>query len=166
VDRLEDRLIGSEKGEDLDLREVRYPLIDCRQVAISLRRYVYPQREALSRLAQFEEPWLDDRMLGRLREAVDQITRITEELDEVRERSAVVQDELANRISQRMERTMYTLTVVATVMLPLGFLTGLLGINVGGIPGADTGWAFWAVCGGLVALVAVEVLIMRRFKWI
>jgi len=166
LDGLEDQLIGADKGEDLDLRDVRYELIDCRQVAISLRRYVAPQREALNRLAQLEEPWLDDRMMGRLRETVDRVTRITEELDEVRERSAVVQDELANRISQRMERTMYTLTVVATIMLPLGFFTGLLGINVGGIPGTDTGWAFWAVCGGLVTMVVIEVLIMRRFKWL
>lgn len=166
VVNLEDQLVGSDKGEPLDMRDVRSNLIDCRRVAISLRRYVAPQREALNRLAQVEEPWLDDRMQGRLRETVDRVTRITEELDEVRERSAVVQDELASRISQRMERTMYTLTVVATVMLPLGFLTGLLGINVGGIPGADAGWAFWAVCGGLVVVVAIEVLIMRRFKWI
>lgn len=163
---IEDLLVGSEGGEPLDMRAVRYKLIDSRRVAISLRRYVAPQREALNRLSQLEEPWLDERVHGRLRETVDRVTRITEELDEVRERAAVVQDELANRISQRMERTMYTLTVVATIMLPLGFFTGLLGINVGGIPGAETSWAFWAVCGVLVVLVVIEILIMRRFKWI
>lgn len=163
---IEDLLVGSEGGEPLDMRAVRYKLIDSRRVAISLRRYVAPQREALNRLSQLEEPWLDERVHGRLRETVDRVTRITEELDEVRERAAVVQDELANRISQRMERTMYTLTVVATIMLPLGFFTGLLGINVGGIPGTETSWAFWAVCGVLVVLVVIEILIMRRFKWI
>lgn len=163
---LEDKLIGIDGGETLDMRAVRYELIDCRRVAIALRRYINPQRDALARLAQFEEMWLDDRIKGRLRETVDRVTRIVEELDEIRERAAVVQDELINRISQRMEKTMYVLTVVATVMLPLGFLTGLLGINVGGMPGAESPWAFWFVCLGLVGLVVIEIWIMRRFKWI
>jgi zinc transporter len=148
------------------LREVRYTLVDLRRVAISLRRYVAPQRDALNRLSQLDEAWLDERVRGRLRETVDHVTRITEQLDEVRERSAVVQDELMNRLSQRMERTMYVLTVVATIMLPLGFLTGLLGINVAGIPGTETSWAFWAVCGILAAVAVVEVWVLRRLKWL
>jgi zinc transporter len=113
-----------------------------------------------------DEDWLDERVMGRLRETVDRVTRIAEELDEMRERSAVIQDELASRISHRMERTMYVLTVVATIMLPLGFLTGLLGINVGGIPGAETPWAFWAVTIGLIVAVAFEVWLFRKLKWL
>ena len=163
---LEEQLIGSDGAGQPDLREVRRELIDLRRVAISLRRYIAPQRDALGRLSQLDEKWLDERVRGRLRETVDRVTRITESLDEVRERTAVVQDELMNRISQRMERTMYLLTIVATIMLPLGFLTGLLGINVGGIPGADVTWAFWAVCGLLAAVVAIEVWALRHLKWL
>ena len=166
VTALEDQLIGIDGGPQPDLRGVRYRLIDLRRTAISLRRYIAPQRDALARLLQLEEDWLDDRMQGRLRETVDRVTRITEELDEVRERSAVLQDELVNRISQRMERTMYALTLVATVMLPLGFLTGLLGINVGGMPGAETAWAFWAVCAMLAAVTIFEVWLFKRLNWL
>lgn len=163
---LEERLIGSDEGAEPNLREVRYSLIGLRRIAVALRRYIAPQRDALDRLAQLDEPWIDARVRGRLRETVDRVTRITEALDEVRERSALVQDELANRLSQRIERTMYVLTVVATVMLPLGFLTGLLGINVGGIPGAEAEWAFWAVAAGLAVLVLLEVLLFRRLRWL
>lgn len=163
---MEDRLVGSDGGAQPDLRDVRHQLIDLRRMAISLRRYIAPQRDALARLLQQGDAWLGDRVRGRLLETVDRVTRITEELDEVRERSAVVQDELMNRISQRMERTMYALTVVATIMLPLGFLTGLLGINVGGMPGAETGWAFWAVCGALAALAVAEVWLFKRLRWL
>lgn len=163
---LEDQLVGSDDGEAVELRDVRYKLIESRRVAITLRRYINPQREALLRLSQLDEPWIDERVQGRLRETIDRVTRITEELDEIRERTAVVQDELANRISQRMERTMYILTVVATIMLPLGFITGLLGINVGGIPGVESHWAFWIVCASLVVIVIAEVLFLRKNKWI
>lgn len=166
VEELEDQLIGSDGGESVELRDVRYQLIESRRVAISLRRYINPQRDALLRLSQLDEAWIEERVLGRLRETVDRVTRITEELDEIRERSAVVQDELVNRISQRMERTMYILTVVATIMLPLGFITGLLGINVGGVPGVDSPWGFWVVCGILVIIVVFEAIFLRRHKWI
>jgi len=166
VETLEDQLVAAMDGKQGDLREVRAQLVDLRRVAIALRRYIAPQRDALDRLSQFDEVWLDRTVRGRLRETVDRVTRITEALDEVRERSAVIQDELMSRISQRMERTMYALTMVATIILPLGFLTGLLGINVGGMPGADAPWAFWVVCAGLAVTVAFEVWLFRRLKWL
>ncbi len=166
VSDLEDQLIGDDNQAELNPRDLRHKLVNLRRSAISLRRYIAPQRDALNRLSQIEEVWLDDRVQGRLRETVDRVSRIAEQLDDVRERSAVVQDELMNRISHRMERTMYVLTVVATIMLPLGFLTGLLGINVGGIPGAETKWSFWAVCAGLTVLAVIEVWMLKRFKWL
>lgn len=163
---IENKLIDSNNDVKSDMREVRRQLIDIRRTAITLRRFIAPQREALQYLSQLEEPWLDERVHGRLREAVDRVFRIVENLDEVRERSMVVQDELMNRISHRMERTMYALTVVATIMLPLGFLTGLLGINVGGMPGADTDWAFWAVCAMLAAISIVEIWLFKKLRWL
>ncbi len=166
ADDMENLLIETDGKNQQDLRSVRHQLINLRRMAISLRRFIAPQREALSTLSRLDEPWLDERTQGRLRETVNQVTRIIEELDEVRERSVVVQDELMNRISQRMEKTMYALTVVATIMLPLGFLTGLLGINVGGMPGADTSWAFWAVCGMLVLVAVFEIWLFKKFKWL
>lgn len=166
VAELEEKMNQTQDIGPVDLRQVRSTLIDLRHVAISLRRYVNPQREALNRLVQLDEAWNSERVRGRLRETIDRVTRITEDLDEIRERSVVIQDELQSRLSQKMERTMYVLTVVATIMLPLGFLTGLLGINVGGIPGAELGWAFWAVCGIMALVVVAEVWILRWFKWI
>ncbi len=160
---LEEQLVNSNQADQADMRQMRSGLTDIRQIAISLRRYIAPQREALGRLLQSEVTVLDNRVQGRLRETLDRVTRIMEQMDEARERAVVVQDELLNRISQRMEQTMYVLTVVATIMLPLGFLTRLLGINVGGIPGADT-HAFWAVTAGLIVVVAVEFWLLKRMR--
>jgi Mg2+ and Co2+ transporter CorA len=57
----------------------------------------------------------------------------------------IVQEELNSRLSEQMNRAMYTLSIVAAIFLPLGLLTGLLGINVGGIPGTESPWAFLVV---------------------
>ena len=55
---------------------------------------------------------------------------------------------------------------LSAIFLPLGFLTGLLGINVGGMPGADNPMAFWYVCGGLLVVVLLQLLILRRARWL
>ena len=67
-----------------------------------------------------------------MREVSDQLARYLEDLDEARDRAAVTQEELVNRLSEQMNNKMYILSIVAAIFLPLGFLTGLLGINVGG----------------------------------
>lgn len=164
--RIEDKLENAVTRSGIDLRGVRHPLLELRRTITTLRRYITPQREAIVALRQLEEDWIDTRAQNRLREVMDRLSRISEELDELRERSIIIQDELSNRISHRMEKTMYVLTIVATVMLPLGFLTGLLGINVGGIPGAESNWAFWAVCIGLLGIAGIEVWIFRRLGWL
>jgi len=64
-----------------------------------------------------------------------------------------------------LNKNMYVLSVVAAIFLPLGFLTGLLGINVGGMPGADNTDAFWIFCGLLVIVVGLQVLLFKKMKW-
>lgn len=160
ADDIEERLIAS--GD----RELRQFLSKLRRQAISLRRYLAPQREALNRLQDGESPWLHSRHRSRLREITDRVVRYLEDLDAVRERAAVIQDELASRNADQMNKTMYVLTVVAAIMLPLGLITGLLGINVGGIPGVDSRYAFLIVCLFLLAIATLQALIFRRLKWI
>lgn len=160
VDGLEDELLIAEK------REIRHKLRILRRQVIGLRRYLSPQRDALSRLITEDQPWMDAVHKARLREVADRTIRYVEDLDEVRDRAAVVQDELMNQLAERMNKTMYLLTVVASVLLPLGFVTGLLGINVGGIPGAENKMGFAIVCGMLAGLLAFEVWLFRWLKWI
>ena len=166
ISELEDVLIAADHEQNIDFRETRSELLRLRRLTIALRRFLAPQRIALATLAGVERNWISPSVMGRLREVSDRVTRITEDLDEARERCVVIYDELSGRMSHRMERTMYLLTVVATIMLPLGFLTGLLGINVAGIPGAESKSAFWVVCALMGVLVAAEVWFFRKKKWI
>lgn len=78
------------------------------------------------------------------------------------DRAAVIQEQIANQQSERMNDAMYRLTVVATVFLPLSFLTGLLGINVAGIPGTHDPYAFWLVCLFLVIVAIVSVFLVAQ----
>jgi zinc transporter len=96
----------------------------------------------------------------------DRITRYVEDLDAARERAAIIQDELTTRLAETMNRNMYMLSVIAAIFLPLSLLTGLLGINVGGIPGVEWKWAFTLVTAGITLLGVAGFLLMRRLKWV
>jgi len=160
ADALEDEVLTAES------HELRSRIGGVRRQAIALRRYLAPQRDVMARLQMEKASWLDDLHRVRLRELADRVTRHVEDLDAVRDRAAVTQDELNTRLSDQMNRTMYLLSIVAAVFLPLGLLTGLLGINVGGIPGSDQPWAFAAVCGLLVLLAIGEIWFFKVRKWL
>jgi zinc transporter len=160
VDALEDAIIeGQTEG-------IRLELANLRREAIALRRYIAPQREAMERLAGLRAEWLSPHDRQRVREVTDRITRYVEDLDASRERAQIAQDELTNRISEYINRNMYTLSIVAAIFLPLGLITGYLGINVGGIPGEKWEWAFVVVGALLIAFAVIELWIFRRLKWL
>jgi len=69
-----------------------------------------------------------------------------------------VEDELNNQLSERMNRTMYVLTIFAALLLPPSLLTGLFGINVGGMPGVESRWAFTIVVIALPALAVIQFI--------
>lgn len=132
--------------------------------SIVLRRYLVPQREVIGRLHAERVSWLSDEIRAYLRESADRVTRYVETLDSARERAAVSSEELASRLAEQMNQTMYLLSVVAAIFLPLGLITGLLGINVGGMPGVDTPWAFTAVTVTMVGLGLLEVWVFRKYQ--
>ncbi len=140
----------------------RGEIADIRRGAIVLRRFMVPQRDALTTLQIEDLDWLSDRDRGRIREAADRVTRLGEDLDAIRDRTQVVQDQVMDRRAETMNRHMLILSVVAAIFLPLGLLTGLLGINVGGIPGGEDPGAFLIVCGLLLVVALGQVWLFKR----
>lgn len=160
VDALEDQVLVERSAK------LRSALADVRRTAIALRRYLAPQREVMGRLQVEETGWLRPVDKAMLREIADRTTRYVEDLDAARERAAVTQEELNNLLADQMNRTMYLLTVVAAVLLPPSLLTGLLGINVGGVPGTENPFAFALVVLLILVVGGVEVALLRRLRWI
>ena len=162
-----------EKLDDLEVNldpdnanEQRRELSDIRQEAVLMRRYLLPQREALNNLNLDPPEWMDDAARPHLRETADRLTRYVEELDAARERSMIVKDDIANQLAESANRTLYVLAIISGIFLPLAFLTGLLGINIGGMPGVDNSFAFWIFCGMIVALLVFELILFKRLKWL
>jgi zinc transporter len=156
-------------ADALEERSIEHPVAELRQElgrlrrqAIQLRRHLAPQREMVAALLREERAQLARPERARLREAADQLTRFVEELEQTRERLSLSQEELASRLSEQQNRAMVTLALVTVIFLPLSLLTGLLGMNMAGIPFAEARWAFAAVCLLLLGLGLVQWLWLRR----
>lgn len=159
TDDLEEKVI---EHADADLR---HDITDLRRTAIILRRYIAPQKDVMANLRISEKQWIKPQNKRFLQESYDRLLRYVEDLDAIRERAQIVKDELANALADRMNKNMYVLSIIAAIFLPLGFLTGLLGINVGGIPGADNPDAFTMFGIGLVVLVIAQIVLFKKMKW-
>jgi zinc transporter len=158
--------VFEERSLAATVEDLRTLLAGMRHDAIVFRRYIAPQREAYARFAANETGLLREEMKGAAREEADRLTRIVEELDITRERAAIIHDQLVDRRAEEMNRNMMVLSVVTAIFLPLGFLTGLLGINVAGMPGAQWGPAFWVVCGTLFSITLIQLWLFRKLNWI
>ncbi|MCP5141992.1 MAG: zinc transporter ZntB [Gammaproteobacteria bacterium] len=166
VDNIDDEVEHvQERVPVADPRRLRIEIGQVRQQIVILRRYLAPQREALARLSQIPPFNADASLLARLREAHDRVTRHVEDLDAARERAMLAKEELDGLANETLNKRMYALAVVTGVFLPLGFLTGLLGINVGGIPLADDAWGFVTVVVILAVIVFLEIVLFRVRRW-
>lgn len=143
--------------------ELRRMVNRARSQAIGLRRFLNPQRAALEKLAAMPNDWLGDDDRLHLSAAADRAARMAEELESIRERAALVHETLTDLRAEQIDQRSLIIAVAAMVFLPLTFITGLLGMNVAGIPFAHEPWAFWGVfwlC--VVTAVAIAFYFIRR----
>ncbi len=137
---------------------------ELRRQAIRLRRYLGPQKEALLRLSDAILALHGDSAAQR--EVANQTILHVEELDALNGRLGALQDQHDSQTSAAHGRNSYVLSIVAAVFLPLGFLTGVFGVNVGGMPGVDSPMAFTVLCLGMAALGVALMAALRWLRWI
>lgn len=163
-------------GDDLDdceteldsynVYKLRTRIAHIRSQAIAFRRFVSPDRDALVTLAQLDFDWLaeDDRM--HIREAADRFARMTEELESVRERAALLHEQITDLRGELIEGRALLISIVALIFLPLTFITGLFGMNVVSIPIAEVPGAFWYITAFCVAVSLVIAAYFTAKRWL
>lgn len=158
----QEELADDEQTSTLDHTE----LLQMRRRAASLRRFLAPQRDIYGQLTASAQAWFVGGDSSYWNELNNRLTRYLEELELSRERVSLLLEAENRRMDERMNRTMYRFGIITGIFLPMSFLTGLLGINVGGIPGSESPHGFLLACS-LMAVVALgQWLLFRRLRWI
>lgn len=159
-DTLEDTIFDDKR------RLQKAEILNIRKEIIVLKRFLVPQKEALIKLYNEQLSWLNEYQKIELRETNDQLIRHIEELDTVRDKIILIQDEISNNLSGELNKKMYIMAIISAIFLPLTFLTGLLGINVAGIPGAEYENAFFIFTGILFLVVILQFTFFKKNRWI
>ncbi|MEP3349213.1 MAG: zinc transporter ZntB [Marinomonas sp.] len=166
ITNLEDELSDLEESISEQIEAGQRDLLMKRRLEIiRLRRFLVPQKEAIHKLSQESQTWMTADQIAQVQEAANDITRYVEGLESLRERCLLMQEEFANLQAEKMNARMYVLSILSGIFMPLGFLTGLFGINIAGMPGTDSDLAFWVFCAVLVVLGGGQFLLMRKSRW-
>ena len=160
VDQLDEMIFHGEA------KEVRERLKILRRRAVQLRRYLAPQRDALSRMEHEESTWIAERDRMRMREVTDKLLRFIEYLDAIRDRTTILHDDLSTVISERIARNSNRLAALAALLLPPSVVAGLFGMNVGGIPGVNDSWAFELVVAFVIVSSVATLWFLKRVNWL
>ena len=156
VDDLEDQLLAGQISD-------RVPeLARIRRIAVRLRRHMVPQQHALVSLLSRMPAWIEENGAADLRNAIERLAALGHDLDLVQERARLLGDQLSGRLMEATNRNLYILSIVTTIFLPMTLVTGIFGMNLGGLPAQQDPMGFWYGMIAMVALGIVTLVLLRR----
>lgn len=158
-----------DKAEEEVLEEPDEELLakisDLRTDLIEIQRTTGPQREMAARLARTDTPYIDDDRKIYFRDIQDDLARITDLLTNYRDLIGGVRDMYLTVISNRMNEVMQTLTIVATIFIPLTFIAGIYGMNFETMPELSWDWGYYGALGVMGSMALGMVYYFKRKDW-
>ncbi len=158
VDAIEDRLIAEQEAFS------RAKLGSLRRVLVRLRRLLAPEPAALFRLLNRPPTWISSDDLGDLRQSAEELSVAVADAAALAERIRLIQEEMVALVNEQTNRTLFVLTVVTVLALPLTIIPGLFGMNIGGIPLREHDGGFWIVIVLLVVFVSLGGALVFRAR--
>ena len=156
VDGIEDTLLAGR------LESKRADLGSLRRLLVRLQRLLAPEPAALFRLLKKPPAWISEDDLQELRQSTEEFNVALSDMAALQERIKLLQEEIAGRVAEASNRTLYVLTVVTVLALPINIMAGLFGMNVGGIPFNEHPFGFWIVVAIVVSFTALAAWLAFR----
>jgi zinc transporter len=156
VDEIEDNLLSGR------LEKKRANLGALRRLLVRLQRLLAPEPAALFRLLKLPPDWMDAEDVEDLRQSTEEFNVALSDMAALQERIKLLQEEIAGRVAEANNRSLYVLTIVTVLALPINIIAGLLGMNVGGIPLAASPHGFWVVVAIIITFTLIAAWIAFR----
>jgi len=158
IDDIEDALLAGR----LDHKRARLGLL--RRLLVRLQRLLAPEPASLFRLLQSPPSWMAELDVQELRGSTEEFSLVLRDMQTLQERIKLLQEEIAANINEDNSRSLFVLTVVTVLALPINILAGLFGMNVGGVPLAQDPQGFWIVVAIIVSFTVVAAWVAFRKK--
>jgi zinc transporter len=137
-------------------------LSDLRRLMVRLQRLLTPEPSALSRILGRAPAWMTSEDLQHLTRAHEEFNLVLRDIAAMQDRIKLIQDETATRVAEENNRSLFTLTMVTVMVLPINLISGLFGMNVGGIPFANHDAGFWIMLTLVATLTGCVALVLIR----
>jgi zinc transporter len=133
-----------------------------RRTLARFRRHVRGNRAALASVLPRLPGWCDSDSRNRLHQALERVDAIAQDIELCQERTRLLQEEIAGRLGEATNRNLFFLSIVTATLLPVTLITGIFGMNVGGLPFLNDPAGFHWVTGIMVVAVVAVLLLLRR----
>lgn len=160
VDDIEDEIFETGKVQPVEKISLE------RRKNIILQRFIRPQKDVIQQIHNSDLSWINIEKQTAYYEIYQGYLRLSEELELNNERLRLSDDEVSKQTQERLNRNLYRISALSAIFLSLGFLTGLLGVNIGGMPGVSSSYAFGFFCFLLLLIFGFQVYLMRKFRWL
>ena len=158
VDVMEDAILegrADRPGEELSR---------IRRMAARLRRHMVPQQHALVGLLSRLPDWIEQPEAASLRNAIERLGALGHDLDLVQERARLLQEQASARLMEATNRNLYILSIVTTIFLPITLISGIFGMNLGGLPAQQDPLGFWYGIGLMILVAMMSVWLLRKVR--
>jgi magnesium transporter len=134
---------------------------------IMLRKAVWPLREVISRLERSDSPLIKAPTALYLRDVYDHVIQVIDNIETFRDILSGMLDIYLSSVSNRLNEIMKVLTIIATIFIPLTFITGIYGMNFERLwPDKEWPWGFHATMGFMAVMAGGMLLFFRRKGWL
>jgi len=159
IDSLEDAVIASPAPARMQR------IFEMKRAVVQLRKIVSPQREVYNALSRRDYPYIDSHTAVYFRDVHDHLVRAFEIIDSYRDLVANTLDAYLAATSNRLGRVMKQLTIIATIFMPLSFLSGFFGMNFTGIPFSQS-WLLGLALATMLGLPVLMLVFFARRGWL
>lgn len=160
IETLEDHLLADPGPETVaSLHELKREML-------FLRKSVWPVREVVGGMQRGESPIIQAATLIYLRDLYDHTIQVIDTIETFRDMVSGMFDTYLSSLSNKMNTVMKTLTIIATIFIPLTFLAGLYGMNFEYMPELKWKWSYPLLLAVMALVGAYMISFFKRKKWL
>lgn len=140
-------------------------IMDQKKIVSELRKIIIPLRDGLKEITKGETDFISESYNNYYNDVYDHTKNIVDHLDNQREMLTSLMDFYMSQVSTQMNKVMQTLTIIATIFIPLTFIAGIYGMNFQYMPELSWKWGYPVLLGAMFVLGIFMYIYMRRKRW-
>ena len=161
IEDLEDHLFSGNPKE-----EITAEIQSLKREVLRVRKAIFPLREVINRIEKIEHKLIHKKTIHFFRDIYDHIVQVSENIDIYREMIWGLMDMYMTTISNKMNEVMKVLTIIATIFIPLTFITGIYGMNFNNMPELQYKYSYFILWGIMLILFIGMLFYFKRKKWL